>query len=369
MAAGAPPSARSAATSSRAAPAAGAAPAPGASWARGADHDRDLAARRVLLVILDQLPDRSPPHLLVQLGQLARHRRRPVRRRSAPPGPAAGRRCGPAPRSRSWSRARSRSARAARRASSPSSAGSRGRGSGRRGTPRPRAPPAPPRAPGSARPARPRACARSATNAPGSDTPGVPASVTYATSVARLHAVQQPLDRLRPAVRVQADERRRHLVVAQEPAGPPRVFRRDHRHLPQHLQAPKRKIPQMTDGGAQHVQRPASHHWMRHGSFSKNPTAFSAKRCSRAASRRMRGALCGCEHLHLGEQLPGPGGDAVGQDHRLDDRGPPVAASRVAAHPLEHLVLRQQALPHPLGPLGALPRGLALDQVGSGPRL
>src|SRR5262249_25490026 len=62
------------------------------------------------------------------------------------------------------------------------------------------------------------------------------------------------------------------------------------------LHPPKRKIPQMTDGGGDdgELSLLSAHHSMGHGSRSKKPRAENWERCSRVASLSSRGAMEGC---------------------------------------------------------------------------
>ena len=90
---------------------------------------------------------------------------------------------------------------------------------------------------------------------PGSEMPGVPASVTNATRRAPFEA-RDELRQPRPGVVfVEAERRGRDAVMREELCRSARVFGRDHVDLPQDAQRPKRDVLEVADGRCDDEQR------------------------------------------------------------------------------------------------------------------
>ena len=96
--------------------------------------------------------------------------------------------------------------------------------------------------------------ARRISASPGSEIPGVPASVTKATFFPSRSSFQERLLPHSLVVFMVADQRFLNPVMGEELAGPPRVFGRDEVYLFQNPQSPQRDILQVADGGGNDVK-------------------------------------------------------------------------------------------------------------------
>ena len=109
-------------------------------------------------------------------------------------------------------------------------------------------------APGIGSTAIPRSAQAATSSTPGSDTPGVPASVTSATPFAALEPGQN-LRKPRPGVVfVEAQRWGGDSVMREELCRSPRVFRRDHGRFPQHPQRAECDVLEVADRRGDHEQ-------------------------------------------------------------------------------------------------------------------
>ena len=185
-------------------------------------------------------------------------------------GPARAPRTGPLPRS-SAAIAASRSRRSRPLRGRNPSNDQRGPATPTR---RPRPAPTTPPAPG--RPCRPAAAHAATSPSPGSETTGVPASVTSARSAPDRQVLQQLALAARPAPGVVARRAGRDLVAVEQPPRDPRVLGGDQRDGPQDLERPERDVAEVPDRRRDDVQRPARARLARPGHATTGPPSPAA---------------------------------------------------------------------------------------------